>query len=103
MTAHGTEELKKATSPCCIRVWRSVLKAMTAHGTEDAYGAEDAHGTEEGHLSLLYQSLALSVAGFGLSLTTMSQINQRKPDRVQNEAMRVVLETTKHTSTGAMY
>ena len=49
------------------------------------------------HLFLLYQSVILSVIDYGLSLTTLSQSNLLKLDRVQNEAMRVILGTTKDT------
>ena len=63
----------------------SVLKAMAAKGIEQR------------HLFLLYQSVVLSVTDYGLSLTTMAQTNLLKLDRVQNEAMRVTLRTTKDT------
>ena len=46
--------------------------------------------------------MVLSVIDYGLSLTTMAQINLLKLDRVQNEAMRVILETTKDTPTETM-
>ena len=51
-------------------------------------------GTEQRHLSLLYQSVILSAIDYGLGL---SQSNLLKLDRVQNEAMRVILGTTKDT------
>ena len=38
----------------------------------------------------------------GLSLTTMAQTNLLKLDRVRNEAMRVILGTTKDTPTDTM-
>ena len=60
----------------------SVLKAM---GTK---------GIEQRHLFLLYQSVVLSVTVYGLGLTTMAQTNLLNLDRVQNEAMRVILGTT---------
>ena len=63
----------------------SVLKTMAAKGIEQR------------HLFLLYQSVVLSVTDYGLSLTTMAQTNLLKLDRVQNEAMRVILRTTKDT------
>ena len=44
-----------------------------------------------------YQSVILSVIDYGLGLTTLSQSNLLKLDRVQNEAMRVLLGTTKDT------
>ena len=46
---------------------------------------------------LLYQSVILSVIKYGLGLTTLSQSNLSKLDRVQNEATRVILGTTKDT------
>ena len=48
-------------------------------------------------LFLLYQSVMLSVIDYGLGLTTMTQTNLLNLDRVQNEAMRVILGTTKET------
>ena len=53
-------------------------------------------------LFLLYQSAILSVIDYGLGLTTLSQSNLLKLDRVQNEAMRVILGTTKDTPTETM-
>ena len=54
------------------------------------------------HLFLLYQSVVLSVTDYGPGLTTMSQTNLLKLDRVQNEAMRVILGTTQDTPTETM-
>ena len=54
-------------------------------------------GIEQRHLFLLCQSVILSVIDYGLGLTTLSQSNLLKLDRVQNEAMRVILGTTKDT------
>ena len=45
----------------------------------------------------MYQSVILSIIDYGLGLTTLSQSNLLKLDWVQNEAMRVILGTTKHT------
>ena len=53
-------------------------------------------------LFLLYQSVVLSVTDYGLRLATMSQTNLLKMDRAQNEAMRVILGTTKGTPTVTM-
>ena len=55
-------------------------------------------GIEQRHLFLLHQSVVLSVIDYGLGVTTMAQTNLLNLDRVQNEAMRVILETTKNTS-----
>ena len=63
----------------------SALKAMASKGIEQR------------HLFLLYRSVILSVIDYGLGLTTLSQSNLLKLDRVQNEAMRVILGTTKDT------
>ena len=63
----------------------SVLKAMAAKGIE------------QHHLFLLFQSVVLIVIDYGLGHTTMAQTNLLKLDRVQNEAMRVILGTTKDT------
>ena len=62
----------------------SVLKAMASKGIES-------------HLFLLYQRDTQR-----LGLKTLSQSNLLKPDRVQNEAMRVILGTTKDTPIEAM-
>ena len=62
----------------------SVLKGMASKSIEC-------------HLFLLYQSVILSVIDYGLGLTTLSQSNLLKLDRVQNKAMRVILGTTKDT------
>ena len=59
-------------------------------------------GVEQRHLFLLYQSVILSVIDYGLGLTTLSQSNLLKLDRVQSEAMRVILGTTKDTPTETM-
>ena len=48
---------------------------------------------------LLYQIVVLSVIDYGLGLAVMSQTNLLKLDRVQNEAMRVILGTIKDTPT----
>ena len=64
----------------------SVLKAMAAKGIDQR------------HLLLLYQSVVLSVTDYGLGLTTVAQTNLLKLDRVQNEAMRDILGTTKAVS-----
>ena len=61
-----------------------------------------AKGIGQSHLFLLYQNVVLSVIDYGLGLTTMSQTKLLKLDRVQNEAMRVILGTTKDTPTEAM-
>ena len=41
--------------------------------------------------------MVLSVVDYGLGLTTVAQTNLLKLDKVQNQAMRVVLGTTKDT------
>ena len=46
--------------------------------------------------------MELSVIDYGLGLTTMVQTNLLKLDRVQNEAMRVILGTTKDIPTETM-
>ena len=59
-------------------------------------------GIEQRHLFLLNQSVMLSVIDYGLGLTTLSQSNLLKLDRVQNEAIRVILGTTKDTPVETM-
>ena len=54
------------------------------------------------HLFLLCPCVELSVTDYGLGLVTMVQINLLNLDRVQNEAMRVILGTTKDTPTETM-
>ena len=61
-----------------------------------------AKGIEQRHLVLLYQSAVVSVTDYGLGLTTMAQTKLLKLDRVQNEAMRVTLGTTRDTCTSQM-
>ena len=46
--------------------------------------------------------MVLGVIVYGLGLTTMAQTNLLNPDRVRNEAMRVILRTTKDTPTETM-
>ena len=65
----------------------SVLKAMAAKGFEQY------------HLFLLYQSVVLGVTDNGRGSTTVGQTNLLKLDTVQNEAIRVILGTTKDTPT----
>ena len=66
----------------------SLLKATASKGTEQLYLFL---------LLQLYQSVVLSVIDChcGLGLKTVAQTNLLKLDRVQNEAMRVILGTTK--------
>ena len=55
-----------------------------------------------GPLLALYHSVVLGgvpVRPYGLGFTTMPQTNLLKLDRVQNEATRVILGTTKDTPT----
>ena len=47
-------------------------------------------GIEQRHLFLLYRSVILNVIDYGLGLTTLSQSNLLKLNRVQNEAMTVI-------------
>ena len=56
-----------------------------------------AKGIEQRHLLLLHQSVLLSVTDCGLGLTTMAPTNLLKLDRVQSEAMPVVVGTTKES------
>ena len=65
--------------------------------------AKASKGIEQRHLFLLYASVILSVIDYGLGLTTLSQSNLSKLDRVQNEAMRVILGTTKDTPIETMH
>ena len=46
--------------------------------------------------------MVLSGVDYGLGLTTMAQTNLLNLDKVQNQAMRVVLGTTKDTPTETM-
>ena len=68
----------------------SALKAMASKGIEQR------------HLFRLYQSVVLGTIDYGLGLTTISSTNLQKLDRVQNEAMRTILGTTKDTPIEAM-
>ena len=79
----------EATTLKC-RKGLSVLKAMASKGIEQR------------HLFQLYQSVVLSIMDYGLGLTTISSTNLQKLDRIQNEAMRTILGTTRDTPTEAM-
>ena len=57
-----------------------------------------AKGIEQRHLFLPYQSVVFSVTDYTLGLTPMARTNLLKLDRVQNEAMPVILGTTMDTS-----
>ena len=52
---------------------------------------------KQSHMVLLYQSMILSVIDYGPGLTTLSQSNLLELDRVQNEAMGVILGKTTYT------
>ena len=45
--------------------------------------------------------MVLSVTGHGLGLTTMAQTNRLKLDRVQNEAMQVIVRDKPIETTGS--
>ena len=68
----------------------SALKAMASKGIDQR------------RLLLLYHSVLLGAIDYGLGLITLSQSNLLKLDRVQIEAMRVILGTTKDTSIEVM-
>ena len=74
------------------RINKTQVQKRTVHVKSHGF-----KGIEQRHLFLLYQSVILSVIDYGLGLTTLSQSNLLKLDRVQNEAMRVILGTTKDT------
>ena len=61
-----------------------------------------AKGIEQRHLFLPYQSVVFSVTDYTLGLTPMARTNLLKLDRVQNEAMPVILGTTQDTPTESM-
>ena len=67
----------------------SVLKAMAAKGIKQR------------HLFQLYQSVVLSATDYGLGLTTTAQTNLLKLDRVQNEAMPVIVPDKPIETTGS--
>ena len=52
--------------------------------------------------SCCIKSVILGIIDYGLGLTTLSQSNVLKLDRVQNEAMKIILGTTKDTPIEAM-
>ena len=56
-----------------------------------------AKGIEQRHLFLLHQRVLLSVTDCGPGLTTMAPTNLLKLDRVQSEAMPVVVGTIKES------
>ncbi|NQZ78185.1 MAG: endonuclease/exonuclease/phosphatase family protein, partial [Ekhidna sp.] len=63
----------------------SAMKAMAAKGIEQRL------------IFRLYQAVVVSVIEYGLGLTTLSQTTILKLERIQNEAMRLILGTTKDT------
>ena len=67
-------------------IWQNA--AIFANETYERFQVKSmaSKGIEKRHLFLLYQSVMLSVIGYGLGLTTLSQSNLLKLDRVQNEA-----------------
>ena len=71
----------------------------TALKCQSVSQAMAAKGIEQRHLFLLYQSVVSSVTDYGLDLTTMAQTNLLKLDRVQYEAIQVILGTTRDTPT----
>ena len=54
------------------------------------------------HLVLLYQGLVLSVIEYALPILTLSQTQIERLERIQNEAMRIILGCTKDTAVRAM-
>ena len=75
----------------------NALRTAFAHFASPPEGNGGAKDIEQRRLFLLYKGVVLSVIDYGLGLTTMAQTNLLKLDRVQNEAMRVILGTTKDT------
>ena len=75
-----------------------MTKGVGNHSGLSVLKAVAAKGSEQRHLFLLHLSVMLSVIDNRLGLTTMARTNLLKLDRVQNEAMRVILGTTKGTS-----
>ena len=72
----------------------TTLRCKKGLSTLKAIASKD---IKQHHLILLYKSVTHSVIDYGLGLTTLSQSNLLKLDRVQNEAMRVILGTKKDT------
>ena len=75
----------------------NALRTAFAHFASPPEGNGGAKDIEQRRLFLLYKGVVLSVIDYGLGLPTMAQTNLLKLDRVQNEAMRVILGTTKDT------
>jgi hypothetical protein len=57
---------------------------------------------EQRHLFLLYQGLVLSVIEYALAILTLSRTQLERLERLQNEAMRIVLGCTRDTACRAM-
>ena len=83
MLAYKTQV--ESTKLRCMKGRLSTLKAMASKGVKQC------------HLSLLYQSVILSVIDYDLDLTASSQSSLLKLVRVQNEALGVILRTRKDT------
>ena len=75
----------------------NALRTAFAHFASLPQGNGGAKDSEQRRLFLLYKDVGLSVTDYGLGLTTIARTYLLKPDRVQNEAMRVLLGTTKDT------
>ena len=81
---------------------RKNADASTKLRSEKWLKAMASKGIEQRHLFLLYHSVILRVVDYSLGLTTLSKSILLKLDRLQNEAMRVILGTTKDTPIEAM-
>ena len=57
---------------------------------------------EQRLLFLLYQGLVVAVVEYALAILTLSQTQTERLDRIQNEAMRIILGCTRDTSARAM-
>ena len=79
---------------CKRQVESTKLKCKKGLSALKAMASKD---IEQCHLFLQYQSETLSVIKYGLGPTAPSQSILLKLNRVQNEAMRVILGTTKDT------
>ena len=109
---HPQQQNSRTSNASSLLQWRSLrylINRMLTYKTQvestkfgykkglSALKAMASKGIEQHHLFLLYQSVILSVIDYGLGLTTLSQSNLLKLERVPNKAMIVILGTTKDT------
>ena len=75
-------------------VYHVIMKAKKGLAAMKVMAASNC---EHRHLVLLYQGLFLSVIEYALAILTLSRTQCERVDRIQNEAMRIILGCKKDT------